>query len=831
MSKNPFRQLKVEGYTNGFENETNADGRYVAPLDTQALSGLESYTPREESKDMSPDEGSNCATEYQQRALALSSTTGDHVQMDQHADPFSAHNQTLHQANKSHSQPFSNPFVVESLDSNPLPPHARDQNQHHYADGNTQVSLPTQFQQNGRQQSLPDTTEKTSQHHLSSDHSLPEVSAAPPLSSSTQRNGNHDESLAEAAQGLGVHHKSPEILVQPRHAHVPSSSQIRKESLPSARPTYIRALSSHIPESVAPTMTAGDAHAEVLRRLGKAEKTVKTLKRRGSNESLSSLISYSIRRPSISTRPESGYSLDALAAVLEDVAQDGNLALVQAVMALGANPNFRSVNRLKNRRHDALNKATAAGHVDIIDYLLRQGATFNLGESQKRNAFTPIDYKLLNVIYSGYGDVARYLISNQGANPFTQQWPREYHDANRTVYRRVVPAKVYQRTVLDALSRMGDPEQDSPLLNVIMHDTNFNPSAISTCIYTDSPFTGDDTRMVQTTTHYSALSAFIKAGWSSAVETMLTLNPDPSAYQHLDTITSEEGQIPSSNIQRYIYPANALTKDTWMYRPNDALRILRLLIDRSFNTTTAQRTPDDSAPRTPLGRAILANAASAVEVLLHAHPDLVSTDISFRLLLPGGEEREYVAQPLAAAIIQGSLECAQVLLRNGASPIDPAFSYRNVLCFAAGHGGSTGVGLLEEMVGMKPELLGEAMEVAILKARAAAVEVLVRCKGVGDLKIWDMVLGCPVANKDEDFERRYLRVIDLVNGVIEKVRPSSEAVRIAIEQDNIVGVDQLLSLGILESREVVKWCGMGGKRGKWDEMLRKHVEGEVKGKY
>jgi ankyrin repeat protein len=381
---------------------------------------------------------------------------------------------------------------------------------------------------------------------------------------------------------------------------------------------YVRALSSHIAESEAAPLTAGEARAEIVRRLGKAEKTVKSLKRRGSNESLSSLISYSIRRPSISAKPESGYSLDALAAVLEDVAQDGNLALVQAAIGLGANANFRSVNRLKNRRHDALNKATAAGHVEIIDYLIHQGATYKVSESQHKDAFTPIDYKLLEVTYSGYSDVARYLISNQGANPFISQWPREYHDAIRTVYRRVVPTKVYQRTVLDAMSRMGDPAQDMPLLKTIMADPNFDPAAISTRIYADTPYTGDGSRMLQTTTQYSALAAFAKAGWANAVEAMLAKNPDPSAYQRPATTITEEGQIPSTNTQRYIYSANALTKDTWTHFPANALRILQMLIQHNFDVSAPQRTPDDSAPRTPLSRAVLANASAAVQVLVLA---------------------------------------------------------------------------------------------------------------------------------------------------------------------------------------------------------------------
>ncbi|KAH8732435.1 hypothetical protein GQ44DRAFT_821713 [Phaeosphaeriaceae sp. PMI808] len=385
--------------------------------------------------------------------------------------------------------------------------------------------------------------------------------AVPSMSPFEQQNGHQDDSLPEAAQGLQLQDSLPEAIITP-----------------------------------------GEAHAEILRRLGKAEKTDKALKRRGSNESLSSLISYSIRRPNITRRPESGYSLDALAAVLEDVAQEGNLTLVEAVMALGANPNFRSVNRLKNRRHNALNKATAAGHVNVIDYLLRQGAIYTISESQRKNTYSAIHHKLLDVMYSGYGEVARYLISSHGANPFIEQRPREYFDSNRTVYRKVNPAKVFQKTVLDAIARMGNADQDMSLLKIIMDNPAFNPTSISTRIYEDKPYSGDNSRMSQTTYHYSVLSTFVKAGWADAVETLLSINPSPSSYEKATSQLSSKAKFPAKNHQQFIYPANMLTKDTWLYKPQDALRIPKLLIETNFTMTTAQRTADDSAPRTPLRR-------------------------------------------------------------------------------------------------------------------------------------------------------------------------------------------------------------------------------------
>jgi hypothetical protein len=442
MSNNPFRQSREESFTNGFRYGNGYNGSNVDVTGTTGYDvGNSNNVEKSNGSALDASLGSSFDTEHQTHISTTKSDNGNGTIPAQYRDQVLLQDEAHHQNNGSGSQRFSNPFAVQPSNS---------------------------------------------AQYVTDEQSHP-IALEPTIHSTLiTSNGHEVDSLQELVQGVHLQHQAPEVVTQPRHAHVPSISQIRKESLANVRPTYVRALSSHIAESMAPSMTHGEAHAEAVRRLGKAEKTVKTIKRRGSNESLASLVSYSIRRPSISVTPKgNGYSLDALAYVLEEAAQEGNLELVQAVMALGANPNFRSVNRIKNRRHDALNKATAAGHVEVIDYLIRQGATYNLGDSAKKDAFEPIDYKLLDVAYSGYGEVARYLIANQGANPFAEQWPREYFDANRTVYRRVAPTRVYQRSVLDAIARMGSQEADTPLVNIIMRDPRFNPTAVASRVYID----------------------------------------------------------------------------------------------------------------------------------------------------------------------------------------------------------------------------------------------------------------------------------------------------------------------------------------------------------
>ncbi|KAH5099454.1 hypothetical protein HBI21_054230 [Parastagonospora nodorum] len=558
-------------------------------------------------------------------------------------------------------------------------------------------------------------------------------------------NGNDFDALPDSIQGLQITNDNSQTPL-PHHTSIPSISH----TLSNQRPPFSRAPSSHIASSIAPSIQPIDAHAEALRRLGKAERTVKTLKRRGSNESLSSLISYSIRRPSIPLPSRPGTpSLAALAHVLEEAAQEGNLPLVQALVGLGADLTFRSVNRIKNRRHEALNLAAAGGHVDVVEYLMDKGATFHVSEGKGKDGFDPIDYKLLDVAYAGFIDVARYLVEKRGANPFVEYWPREYADAQRTVYRRVTGVRVQQKTLFDALAKSSSESQAKDFLNLIMQDPRFTPTMVASRTYIDTPFT-PTTRMTQTTHSSSLLSTFIKSGWSETVEALLITHPDPAAYEIPDKTSSEEGQIPSSSIQRHIWPTHALSRETWLYHPQSALRILKMLINLHFDTSTPQHTPDDSSPRTPLARCILADSAAGVGALLSAKPDLRDTDIAIRLLLPGEEFRECAAKPLAAALVQDSLACARVLLEHGASVREPAFGYSSTVVFAAAHGITE---ILPELVSKAPELVSEALEVAVRKGRVGVVEVLLKAGGELDERIWDVVVECDKEGKEAEYDR------------------------------------------------------------------------------
>jgi hypothetical protein len=551
----------------------------------------------------------------------------------------------------------------------------------------------------------------------------------------------------------------------------------------------------HIIEQGPPEISPDDAHAEVLRLLDNADETSS---RKSSGGALKKGFSF---RRSNTTKPTSNasHSQEALTAVLENVAEEGSLPMVKAVISLGADPSYRSTGKIKKVKHEALAKATAGGHARVVDYLLAKGATY--GEAQKKTIYTPLDWALLTATYKGHAELASILISAHGANPMIQQWPKEMEAAEQ--YWNEKQIRVSKTSVLDGISHWKNEEQGSSVLRVIMQSPRFDPvSSVSGVFDNKSELQSAEFghRPWQTTYEYSALACFVRAGWADAVEDMLSIKGLPKDYEKEDEVLQYQDKV-----TRFISPINALTKDTWEQRPEDALRILRLLIERGFNVGCVQRTANDLGPRSALGRALAANASQAVELIAQNRPELVKEVISFRR-----NKKETKAQPLAAAIALEKLETARVLLRAGAHPRDPAFDM-NVLEFAAHQGGETGTFMLAEMIGLAPELTYTALDIAIGRINKDCVRVLLDSISAAALRnqiaalpaIWDMLL--PLSENAET-RTRYLELIDMVfawDAGYALPRPQLPAILAAIKRDNYVGMERMLQLGIVDGKSLV----------------------------
>jgi acetolactate synthase regulatory subunit len=557
-----------------------------------------------------------------------------------------------------------------------------------------------------------------------------------------------------------------------------------------------------------PEISPAEAHAEVLRLLDKADET-SSRKSGGAVKK-----GFSLRR-SNTTKPanNASHSQEALTTVLEHVAEGGSLPMVKAVISLGADPSYRSAGKMKKVKHEALTKATAAGHARVVDYLLAKGATY--GEVQKKSTYTPLDRALLAAAYKGHAELASVLISGHGANPMIEQWPREMEDAQQ--YWNEKQLRLSKTSVIDGISHWKSEEQGLGVLRVIMQSTKFDPAApVSGVFDNKSELQSAEYghRPWQTTYEYSALACFVRAGWADAVEGLLSMKGSPQSYEKEDEVLQYQDKV-----TRHISPVNALTKDTWEQRPEDALRILRLLIERGFDVSLVQRTANDLGQRTALGRALAANASQAVELIAQSRPELVKEVISFRR-----NKKETKAQPLATAITLEKLDTARVLLRAGAHPRDPAFDM-NVLQFAAHQGGETGTAMLAEMLPLAPELTYAALDIAIRRINKDCVRVLLdsissaasRNEIAALPAIWDMLL--PLS-EDAETRTKYLDLIDMVfawDAGYALPRPQLPAILAAIKRDNYVGMERMLQLGVVDGKSLVLNCKAQplGEQGLW----------------
>jgi hypothetical protein len=559
-----------------------------------------------------------------------------------------------------------------------------------------------------------------------------------------------------------------------------------------------------------PEMTLTEAHAEVLRLLDKADET---------SSRKSAAPKKGFLRRSNTTKPASSnasHSQDTLTNVLEDLAEEGSIPMVKAVIALGADPVYRSSGKMKKVKHEALEKSTANGHAKVVDFLLRKGASY--GEPQKKAAYTPLDRALLGAVYKGHAELASILISAHDANPMVEQWPREMDDAQH--YWAQNQVRLSKTSVLDGLSHWKNEEQGMSVLRHILDNPKFDPAAPVSGVFdnkSELQTAEFGHRPWHTTYEYSALACFARAGWADAVEEMLNKKGSPSDYEREDEVLQYQDKV-----TRWISPVNALTKDTWEHKPEGALRILRLLIDRGFNTGLYQRTANDLGQRTPLGRALAANASQGVELIAQSRPELVKEVISFRR-----NKRETKAQPLAAALALEKLDTARVLLRAGAHPRDPAFGM-NVLQFAAHQGGETGTAMLAEMIGLAPELTYAALDIAIRRIHKDCVRVVLDSISAAASRneiaalpaIWDMLLPLPDTELDIDTKTKYLDLIDMVHtwdagGALP--RPQLPAILAAIKRDNYVGMERMLKVGVVDGSSLVLNCKAQplGDNGMW----------------
>lgn len=575
------------------------------------------------------------------------------------------------------------------------------------------------------------------------------------------------------------------------------SPSVYSPSSPFSRPRFsVAAFTTGAYENEAPDMTSDQAKAEIARRIEKEQ--ISSSRKASAGSSI--MKGFSLKRSNTATSTTSeGPSPEALSQILEEVAQEGSLSLVKAVVSMGADPAGKS----KKIKHEALAKATTEGHARVVDYLLRNGATY--GEIRLKVKYSPTDYALLSAAYKSHAELASCLIASHGANPMTEQWPREIEETQH--YWSETQMRLPKSSVLDGISRWENVDDGMSVMKFIMGSSRFDPTALVSGLFdskSELQSASYQNRPWKTTYEVSALARFAGAGWADTVEEMLALKGAPKDYEKVDDVQQHQEKK-----TRFTSPINAMTKDTWQKRPEDALRILHLLVERGFDFSQAQRTQNDAGPRTPLGRAISADAAQAVELMLQHKPTLVREEIFFRR-----NKRETKALPFVVALASDRLDVCRVLLRSGAHPRDPAIEDMNILQFAASESGEAATAMLLEMLPMAPELTYEALDIAIKRNKKDNVRVLLdfisAAASRGEIAAlppaYDSILLCTDTDKDVETKFGYAALIDMVyqwDAGRALYRPQLPSILNAIRKDNYAGVEKLMQLGIINGKSLV----------------------------
>lgn len=347
----------------------------------------------------------------------------------------------------------------------------------------------------------------------------------PPMSSSGSSEGGIRDSMASLArseqQPLPLRlPKGPALLpaaslsrmgtVSSTTSGSVDSAQLRLSSVgspsnPLSRPHFsVAAFTSGAYENEAANMTLDQAKAEITRQL---EHKNTTTSRKGSCSS--SIMKFSLKRSNTAGSGNGVFTPEALSQVLEEVSQEGSLSLVKAVVAMGADPTGKA----KRSKNQALAKATAAGHARVVDFLLRNGAKY--GDIRLKVKHTPTDYALLSAAYKEHAELVSFLVASHGANPMTEQWPREIEDTQH--YWAESQVRLAKSSVLDGISRWKNVEVGMSVMKFIMGSSRFDPSAFVSGLFdnkSELQTASYQHRPWQTTYEVSALACFSSVGWA-----------------------------------------------------------------------------------------------------------------------------------------------------------------------------------------------------------------------------------------------------------------------------------------------------------------------------
>lgn len=208
-------------------------------------------------------------------------------------------------------------------------------------------------------------------------------------------------------------------------------------------------------------------------------------------------------------------------------------------------------------------KATLHGHAIVVDNLLKEGA--NYGETTKANNWTHTERSLPKTAYKGHLDLVICLVVFHGANPIVDQWPKEMFETQRFWVKNQV--RLAKSSISNGIFKWKNVYEDLGVLKLITRHPMFDPTACVSVVF-DNKSELQNTEFGnwprQLMYQYPALSCFVSAGWSDAVEEMLSIKGSSTSYDKEDEVLQYQDKI-----TRHVSSVNVLTRETWVKIPDD----------------------------------------------------------------------------------------------------------------------------------------------------------------------------------------------------------------------------------------------------------------------
>jgi ankyrin repeat protein len=456
-------------------------------------------------------------------------------------------------------------------------------------------------------------------------------------------------------------------------------------------------------------------------------------------------------------KAHSGYSFTILAEALVSAAEAGNLLLVASLLKLGADVNYSS--RKTKKLHNAIQRATKAQHVHVVEYFLTRGANEEsaanaLNVAIRRN-FMEIAMKLVP-----HADFNRMWITSTKWKPFDDESfyaiPESFLDSS------------VQESCLSLLVGMKE-ENRNKLLTLIMDQPRFDSEKPAKEIYV-KPWNFGALRYPMT-----ILDCFVESADLAGVEFLL--QQLGKGYKvHSKTPEWLSGPKPI-----YRNPLSYISIESWGAKPAHALKVAELLTKRGAHVDVTSLLPNDQKKEgdSPLISAIAGRSVKGVEFFLAngADPECIMATNGHSF---------WGLSPLSYAASYCGVGICRTIVDHGALPWRSDESGKNPLYYACSRGNLEAVEYFLSVDVARSDI-NLCLEAAIEANEPRVVKALTDVGALATADVWEYAMSVKRIGK-ERFP--YFQIIDLL--LLTESRLHTDLVLTAIDKDNLAGLSRVL---------------------------------------